>query len=211
MMCRGDWREDIFREDGDREMMLAETVEKTGWKVHAWVLMGNHYHLLLQTPEPNLVKGMTWFQTTYTLRFNAKHRLRVERRMATESAAECGLSEIAGQSLQSALRRGWYFGKESFREWLLEKAGAQLGGHRKKRQNYVGPEIKAHGMAEAQRLLREGLVEQNLRTYKPADVIDLAYHHGGEDRAHARDAQQQFLLRRHAHHFGQRDLVLFDA
>ena len=62
------------------------------------------------------------------------------------------------------MRRGWYFGKESFREWLLEKAGEQLGGHRKKRQNYVGPEIKAHDMAEAQRLLREGMIEQNLRT-----------------------------------------------
>ncbi len=79
VMCRGDRREEIFREDGDREMMLAtlaETVEKTGWRVHAWVLMGNHYHMLFQTPEPNLVKGMTWFQTTYTLRLNAKHRKR---------------------------------------------------------------------------------------------------------------------------------------
>ncbi len=97
-------------------------------------------------------------------------RRRVERRMAAESTVECGLSEIAGQSLQSALRRGWYFGRESFREWLLEKAGEQLGSHRKKRQNYLGPEIKAHDMAEAQRLLREGLAEQNLR---PRDLAQL--------------------------------------
>ena len=37
--------------------------------------MGNHYHLLLETPEPNLVRGMHWFQVTYTTRFNARHRL----------------------------------------------------------------------------------------------------------------------------------------
>ena len=44
------WREDTFRDDGDREMLLAtlaETVEKTGWRVHAWVWMRNHYHLLV--------------------------------------------------------------------------------------------------------------------------------------------------------------------
>lgn len=78
-MCRGDRRDDIFRDDGDREMLLAtlaEAVEKTRWQVHAWVWMSNHYHLLVETPEANLVKEMTWFQTTYTTRFNARHRLR---------------------------------------------------------------------------------------------------------------------------------------
>jgi REP element-mobilizing transposase RayT len=29
----------------------------TGWRIHAWVLMGNHYHLVIETPEPNLVAG----------------------------------------------------------------------------------------------------------------------------------------------------------
>lgn len=38
--------------------------------------MGNHYHLLIQTPEPNLVRGMSWLQGTYTSRFNARHKLR---------------------------------------------------------------------------------------------------------------------------------------
>ena len=37
--------------------------------------MNNHYHLLLRTPEPNLVQGMSWFQHTWTRRFNARHRL----------------------------------------------------------------------------------------------------------------------------------------
>jgi len=46
----------------------------TGWRVHAWVLMGNHYHLLIETPDPNLVAGMQWLQNTYTRRFNTRHR-----------------------------------------------------------------------------------------------------------------------------------------
>jgi putative transposase len=37
--------------------------------------MTNHYHLLVETPQPNLVAGMRWFQTTYTVRFNRRHRL----------------------------------------------------------------------------------------------------------------------------------------
>jgi hypothetical protein len=42
--------------------------------VHAFVLMGNHYHLLIETPEPNLVVGMQWLQGTYTKRFNVRHK-----------------------------------------------------------------------------------------------------------------------------------------
>ena len=214
VICRGDQREAIFRDDRDREMMLstlAEAAGRTGWKVHAWVWMSNHYHLLIETPEPNLVRGMTWFQATYTTRFNARHQFRghlfggrykavlvypeggayfrtlldylhlnpvraglirwrrgdnlqdyrwsslpaylkavkrpkwltVERgfrslevpdtsegrrelrlalatRMKSEAAAQCGLAEIEGQSLQATLRRGWYYGPANFRQWLLE-------------------------------------------------------------------------------------------
>ena len=45
----------------------------TGWRVHAWVLMGNHYHLFIETPEANLVEGMKWLQNAYTRRFNVRH------------------------------------------------------------------------------------------------------------------------------------------
>jgi putative transposase len=38
--------------------------------------MSNHYHLMLETPEPNLVAGMRWFQATWTMRFNRRRRLR---------------------------------------------------------------------------------------------------------------------------------------
>lgn len=46
----------------------------TGWRVHAWVLMTNHYHLMIETPEANLVAGMKWLQNTVTRRFNVRHR-----------------------------------------------------------------------------------------------------------------------------------------
>ena len=78
LLDRGDRREAIFRDDRDREIFLTtlgQVCARTGWKVHAWVLMTNHYHLLVETPQPNLVAGMRWFQTTYTVRFNRRHRL----------------------------------------------------------------------------------------------------------------------------------------
>lgn len=50
-------------------------MESSGWAVYAWALMNNHYHFLFKTPEPNLVAGMTWFQSTWTQRFNVRHRL----------------------------------------------------------------------------------------------------------------------------------------
>ncbi len=46
----------------------------TGWRVHTWVLMDNHYHLMIETPEANLVAGMKWLQNTFTRRFNVRHR-----------------------------------------------------------------------------------------------------------------------------------------
>ncbi|MDI1310912.1 transposase [Prosthecobacter sp.] len=76
-MARGNRREMIFHDDDDRRFFLkavGEACERTGWRVHAWVLMGNHYHLFIETPEPNLVAGMSWLQNTYTRRYNVRHR-----------------------------------------------------------------------------------------------------------------------------------------
>jgi REP element-mobilizing transposase RayT len=62
---RGDRREDVFLDDVDRErfvVTLAETCEKTGWHAHAFCLMRNHFHLVIETPEPNFSSGMHWLQ-----------------------------------------------------------------------------------------------------------------------------------------------------
>ncbi len=77
VMCRGDRRENIFEDETDRGRFLetlGEVCRRTGWRIHAYVLMRNHYHWLLETPRPNLVAGMQWFQSCYTARYNRRHR-----------------------------------------------------------------------------------------------------------------------------------------
>ncbi len=78
VMNRGDRCEPIFNDDGDRKRFLetlGETCTKTDWQVHALCLMRNHFHLVVETPKGNLVAGMTWFLSTYTARFNRRHKL----------------------------------------------------------------------------------------------------------------------------------------
>jgi len=74
---RGDGREDIFRDDQDRQCFLStlgQACQKTGWEVHAYCLMRNHFHLVVETPEANLVAGMKWLLGVYTKRFNIRHQ-----------------------------------------------------------------------------------------------------------------------------------------
>jgi len=78
VMSRGNRRQDIFLDDVDRHdflKTLAEACQKTAWEVHAFCLMSNHYHLVLETPNSNLVAGMAWLQSTYTIRLNHRHKL----------------------------------------------------------------------------------------------------------------------------------------
>lgn len=79
VISRGNYRKELFLNHGTGaafEDCLFETVERCGWKLHAYVIMSNHYHLALETPEPNLVMGMKWLQSTFATRFN---RFRMER------------------------------------------------------------------------------------------------------------------------------------
>jgi len=76
-MSRGDRQEAIYRDSTDCETFLetlGQASDRTGWVVHCFALMGNHYHCLIETPEPNLAVGMKWLQSTYTHRFNRRHR-----------------------------------------------------------------------------------------------------------------------------------------
>src|SRR5436853_4176526 len=77
VMNRGDRREPIFVDDRDRVRFLdtlGEACLKTGWQVHAYCLMRNHFHVVIETPQPNLVTGMRWFLSTYTSRYNRRHK-----------------------------------------------------------------------------------------------------------------------------------------
>ncbi|MDF2378571.1 MAG: transposase, partial [Verrucomicrobiales bacterium] len=256
IMARGDRREPIVFDDTDREMFvrtLGELCAKTGWEVFAWVLMDNHYHLAVRTPDANLVEGMTWFQNTFTRRINTRHRLwghlfggrykailveneelssgshwsdylvtlmdylhlnparagivdgtsvsvadyrwsslaqgyalspgkrpgwlavregldllgerdeargrrrlveRLDRWAATERPKEAGWVEKEGQSLQSTLRRGWYWGTEEFKERLLERFGEEAKKKRNRDDRSSGL-LKDHGIRDAERLIEE--------------------------------------------------------
>ncbi len=77
VMNRGDRREPIFLDDHDRTRFLetlAEACAKTDWQAHAFCLMNNHFHLVVETPRANLVYGMRWLLGTYTARFNRRHK-----------------------------------------------------------------------------------------------------------------------------------------
>ena len=54
--------------------LLPELVERFGVQLHAYVLMPNHYHLLLETPRPNLSLAMQWLNLSYSVWFNRRHR-----------------------------------------------------------------------------------------------------------------------------------------
>ncbi len=77
LMSRGDRREAIFRDDQDRAGfvgLLGKTCLRHGWEAHAYCLLGNHFHAVVETPQPNLAKGMRWLLGTYTQWFNRRHR-----------------------------------------------------------------------------------------------------------------------------------------
>ena len=73
---RGDRREDIYLDDADREAwlaVLAQVCKRFNWTVHAYCLMSNHYHLLVETPDANLSAGMRQLNGVYTQHVNRRH------------------------------------------------------------------------------------------------------------------------------------------
>ena len=73
---RGDRREDIYIDDSDREAWLAvlsQVCKRFNWTVHAYCLMSNHYHLLVETPDANLSAGMRQLNGVYTQHVNRRH------------------------------------------------------------------------------------------------------------------------------------------
>lgn len=72
---RGNYRADVFQTEGAKaafERCLFETCAKSDWRLHAFVIVRNHYHLVVETPQGNLVAGMHWLQGTFANRFNRR-------------------------------------------------------------------------------------------------------------------------------------------
>ena len=76
---RGNYRRDVFETVGAAQSFvqtLEEAVALYGWRLQAYALMSNHFHLVVETPQPNLTEGMHWLMSTTATRFN---RFRQER------------------------------------------------------------------------------------------------------------------------------------
>jgi REP element-mobilizing transposase RayT len=115
VMSRGDRREAIFWDDADRENFLktlGEACGKAGWQVHAFCLMGNHFHAVIETPDPTLVAGMKWMLGTYTQRFNGRHKVRGHlfagryKALLVDGSHDCYLRQVSDYVHLNPVRAG---------------------------------------------------------------------------------------------------------
>ena len=243
VMARGDGGKNVFETDDDRKgfvFRLGQVCGSHGWRVHAWVLMGNHFHLLLETPQANLVSGMKYLMGTFSQGWNRArlrrghvfqgryksvpvtgtdadvHYLRIVADYIHLNPARAGITGGGRGSLVSyqwsslpsyakgngpdwlmmervllafdlaqdgrgrraylawlearaandegkidedamqAIRRGWYLGKETFKDRLLkllDPSAAKAPSGRSR----TGGEIRDHGEREAERIVRKAM------------------------------------------------------
>lgn len=76
LQSKGNRNTDVFENDEDRSTflnLLEAVCHRFGWKIYAYALMDDHFHLLVETPEPNLSDGMKWLMTVYSRQFNSRH------------------------------------------------------------------------------------------------------------------------------------------
>jgi hypothetical protein len=132
-------------------------VERSGWVVYAWVLMGNHYHFVFQTPEPNLVAGMKWFQNTWTRRFNVCHRLwghlfggRYKAILVEESDY---LTRLIHYVHLNPVRAGLVKRSEGLESYPWCSLSDSMSARRGK--GYGGEQTRDHGIAEAERIIAQ--------------------------------------------------------
>ena len=75
---RGNRRQPIYVDDDDRRwfsMLRHQVIQRCGWRLHGYCLMTNHFHLLVETPEPNLSSGMQRLKSGYAAYFNERYSL----------------------------------------------------------------------------------------------------------------------------------------
>ena len=129
--ARGNAGANIYLEDSDRERfleILGNSVERFRWICHVYCLLGNHYHLLVETPEPNLSRGMQYLNGVYTQWFNRKHgrygHLFQGRFKSIVVEKESYLLELARYIVLNPVRAGL---ARSAREWRWSSYRATAG------------------------------------------------------------------------------------
>ena len=150
VMNRGDQREDSFRDNQDRQKFLStlgEVCAKTEWQVHAYCLMRNHFHLLLETPQPNLVFGMKWLLGVYTSGKGIPKDSEAGRRQFGSLMERRRVEESAADYEQ--IRRDWVLGSEAFRQELLAAVVERVG------PSHYGGQRQETGLQKAERIVTE--------------------------------------------------------
>jgi REP element-mobilizing transposase RayT len=119
---RGNARAAIFADDDDREALLeilASVVERFGWRCHAYCLMPNHYHLVVDTPAGGLSRGMRQLNGVFTQRMNRRHdrvgHLLQGRFHAVLVERESHLLELARYVVLNPVRAGMIAAPETYR------------------------------------------------------------------------------------------------
>jgi REP element-mobilizing transposase RayT len=128
---RGDRQETIFDDDQDRRAflnILGEVILRYRWRCHAYCLMGNHYHLMIETPEANLTKGMRQLNGVFTQWSNRRHNrsghLFQGRYKAILVDREPYFLELARYIVLNPVRAGMV---KHPRQWAWSSYGAMIG------------------------------------------------------------------------------------
>lgn len=131
LTARGNDQQPIFHDETDRQHFLklfGDEILQQHWRCYAYCLMGNHYHLLLETPEPNLSRGMRRLNGSYTQRFNWQHRrvghLLQGRFKSLVVERESYLLELCRYVVLNPVRAGMVLAPQ---EWLWSSYGATAG------------------------------------------------------------------------------------
>jgi putative transposase len=131
VISRGNERSAIFRDDRDRGFFLGtlgSVVHATGWLLHSYCLLGNHYHLLIETPNENLSKGMHSLNGRYSQTFNRRHaragHVLEGRFKAVLVEKEAHLLELHRYIVLNPVRAGLVAGPE---DWIWSSYRATCG------------------------------------------------------------------------------------
>lgn len=141
VMARGDGGKTVFEDDKDGFAwvdLLERACTRFGWRVHAWVLMGNHFHLLLETPEANLVDGMKWMLGVFSQGWNRRRERRGHVFQGRYKSVVVNGEERDGSYFKivadyihlNPARSGWVGGEtgKRLRSWRWSSFGAYAGG-----------------------------------------------------------------------------------
>lgn len=197
VMARGNARQDIFLDDDDRQVFinnLGRVCQRFDWRVWAWCLMGNHYHLLIETHQPTLSKGMREVNGVYTQAFNRRHQrvghvlqgrykaILVEQdTYLLQLARYIVLNPVRANLVQNAAESVWssyqaVMGKASTPDWLavddiLAMFHSQLGPARRAYARFV-----RDGIGEADpydEMQRAGILGDETFIERVLDHVDL--------------------------------------